>query len=152
MILKEGTRMPYTISWEEPSGLYVTFSGVVAPADFARIVKSTIADPRFEHLRYTITDYLDAEGHAFTAEDLEAIAEAIANRVHAAYAEAQVLETAVTADPALRAFLIDYSAVVNHPVRIFSTVGAARCWLAGQAYMPRKRGLGGTSYDAMLRR
>ena len=69
--------MPYAIEWE-PAGVYRRYYGDVTIAERRRSFDDICADPRFDDLRWSITDYLDVGAYEVTDE---ATAEIAASRM-----------------------------------------------------------------------
>jgi len=59
--------MPYAITWE-PDGVYRRYVGRVTIDEPRRSFDEIGADPRFDDLRYTITDYLCVDDYEITSE------------------------------------------------------------------------------------
>lgn len=65
--------MPYQLVWE-PRGLYRQYIGNVTVAERLASFNEVCADPRFDDLRYTITEYLAVEYYEITRESTEEMA------------------------------------------------------------------------------
>ena len=56
-------RMPYDVTWEPPRGVYRRYHGRVTIAERRASFDRICADPRFDALRYTLTDALDVQDY-----------------------------------------------------------------------------------------
>ncbi len=65
--------MPYKLTWE-PSGVYRRYYGDVTIAERAASFHAICGDPRFDSLRYAITDYLAVARYETTSDATEEIA------------------------------------------------------------------------------
>ena len=125
--------MAFDISWE-PRGLVRRYWGDVTIAERRESFEQIFADPRFDELQFTITDYLDVRQYEITSEATEEIA---ALHIGAVQTNPRILIAAVATDArvieAIQHFIqLD---MTPSPYRIFSSVADARAWIA-QAQRP----------------
>jgi hypothetical protein len=119
--------MPYRISWEH-RGVYRQYLGDVTIAERRKSFDAIASDPRFDNLRYTITDYLDVGAYEITAE---ATMEIAALHTGPLATNPRIAMAAVVHRPDITAAITDF---INHgfttvPYRIFPTVAEARAWI-----------------------
>ena len=119
--------MPCTITWE-PKGVYSKFAGAVGIDDLFQMMRSVAADPRFDDIRYQITDFLDVSNQALTPEEIE---EAAALDFAHSLSNPRFLHAAVAQDARVLALLRHWVSVSATPERIacFTTVEEARRWI-----------------------
>jgi hypothetical protein len=120
--------MPYKLMWE-PSGLYRQYFGDVTIAERRASFNQICADPRFDQLRYSITDYLAVEGFETTAGATEELA---AFHIAPLLTNPRVVIAAVATRPDIVA---DIQAFISHgftsrPYRVFATLDDARHWVS----------------------
>ncbi|OGB06474.1 MAG: hypothetical protein A3E25_00500 [Burkholderiales bacterium RIFCSPHIGHO2_12_FULL_69_20] len=122
--------MPFELSWE-PAGVYRRYFGHVTIADRQRSLERICADPRFDELQFTITDYRDAERYDTSRE---ATAEIAALHVGPLMTNPNIVIAAVAVDERIVASIQHFIGLgfITQPYRIFSTVAAARAWMASQ--------------------
>jgi hypothetical protein len=121
--------MPYRIRWEG-HGVYRSFSGVIALAEFRAANEEMRRDVRYEGIRYIISDYLEAQpAPEITERDLRAYAEF--ERLHF-YDSPDTVQAIVASDPKTVAFARFYESLGVSPycVAAFATVAEARKWIA----------------------
>lgn len=121
--------MPYELRWED-FGVYRRYFGDVTIAQRRHSFDQIFADPRFDDLRYTITDYLDVDSYEITEAATEEIA---ALHTVPALTNPRIIIAAVVVDEriiaAIRHFIsLNYTSL---PYRVFPTEEAARSWIAG---------------------
>src|SRR5512138_117192 len=136
--------MPYEVTWEEPAGFYVHFSGWVTPESADRLARELTSDLRYDDLFYAIVDLTDAPGHTFRRDDPGGVARAMIQLAGARFTNPGVLEVAIASDPKMLNFLETYAKFTTRPFRIFPTLDEARAWLAEQMrgvrfYTPPRR-------------
>jgi hypothetical protein len=127
--------MPYEITWER-SGVFRRYYGDVSIAERRHSFDRICADPRFDDLRYTITDYLDVDSYEVTSEATEEIAALhtgpLLTNPHIVIAAVAVDEWIIAA---IRHFIsLDF---VRQPYRIFPTVNEARAWISSHRTQAR---------------
>lgn len=122
--------MPFELSWE-PNGVYRRYFGHVTIAERRRSFDAICADPRFDELRYTITDYLGVEGYDITRE---ATAEIAAMHIAPLLTNPNIVIAAVAVDERIVAAIDHFIGLrfIAQPYRVFATVDAARAWIEGQ--------------------
>jgi hypothetical protein len=120
--------MAFDLTWE-PRGVYRRYWGDVTIAERRQSFELIFADPRFDDLLFTITDYLDVRDYEITSEATEEIA---ALHVGAAQTNPRVLIAAVVTDARIIRAIEHFIALemVPTPYRIFPTVADARAWIA----------------------
>lgn len=127
--------MPYELTWEDPRGYYVRFSGRVTPEDFARLDLQATSDARWEDARYAIIDFRGVHEHAFDLQDPESLLLTNVVLIGAAEGVNPHLNVAIVADdPAIRELMereIETGAL-PFEAAFFRTPEEARDWLAGQ--------------------
>lgn len=129
--------MAVELVWEQ-RGIYRRYFGDVTITERRRSFERIFADPRFDDLRYTITDCLEVETYEITDEATKEIA---ALHVGPLLVNPSIVITAVVTDEriiaAIRHFIsLDF---ISQPYEIFPTVSAARSWIAAarSPYMVR---------------
>jgi hypothetical protein len=120
--------MPYDLNWE-PRGLYRRYWGEVSIAERRESLERIFADPRFDDLLFTITDYLDVQHYEVTPEATEEIA---ALHVGPTQTNPRLLIAAVVTDARIIQAIEQFIALnmTSTPYRVFSELGAARAWIA----------------------
>ncbi len=123
--------MPYKLSWE-PRGVYRRYLGDVTIAERRHSFDRICADPRFDDLRYTITDYLDVGRYEITDEATEEIA---AMHVGPMRTNPRIVIAAVVVDARIIAAIQHFISLeyIRQPYRIFPTADAAREWTGAEA-------------------
>ena len=129
--------MAFDITWE-PRGLVRRYWGDVTIAERRESFERIFADPRFDELQFTITDYLDVRQYEITSEATEEIA---ALHIGAVQTNPRILIAAVATDAriieAIQHFIqLD---MTPSPYRIFSSVTDARAWIAQTQRPPLPR-------------
>lgn len=134
--------MPYTLHWE-PEGVLRRFHGRVTVAERQASLAAICADPRFDRLRYAITDYLEVSDFGGTAEDNQEIA---ALHVAPLITNPVIVIAAVATHPAVLAGIAHFQAlgfIGDQPYQVFATLAEARAWIARQPrpafFLPRGR-------------
>lgn len=122
--------MPFEISWEG-DGVYRRYHGNVTIDDRRRSFDRICADPRFDDLRYAITDYLTVEGYEITPWATEEIA---AMHIGAMHTNPRIVIAAVVVDTAIIDAIEHFISLrfISQPYRIFSSVTEARRWIAAE--------------------
>jgi hypothetical protein len=120
--------MPYKLIWE-PSGVCRQYFGDVSIAERRESFDAICGDPRFDNLRYTITDYLAVGQYEVTAE---ATAEIAALHIGPLRTNPQIAIAAVAVRPDVVAAIRDFMSYgfTNAPYRIFPVIKDARHWIA----------------------
>lgn len=122
--------MPFELTWE-PAGVYRRYFGHVTIAERRRSFERICADHRFDELQYTITDYLDAERYDISRD---ATTEIAALHIGPLLTNPNIVIAAVAVDERVVAAIQHFIGLgfITQPYRIFSTVPAARAWIASQ--------------------
>jgi hypothetical protein len=123
--------MPYRLVWE-PRGIYRQYHGDVTIAERRASFDAICGDPRFDSLRYAITDYLDV-GHYEVSSP--ATAEIAALHIGALMTNPRIVIAAVAVRPDIVAAIQEF---IDHrftaaPYRVFPTLDEARHWVANVA-------------------
>lgn len=133
--------MPFELFWE-PGGVIRRHVGHVSIGERRRSLELICNDPRFDDLRYSITDYLGALSYETTPEDT---AETAALHIAPARTNPNIVIATVAVHPdavaAARHFItLGY---IDLPYQVFSTMAEARAWIAGRrpTHAPRPRQL-----------
>lgn len=123
--------MPYDHTWE-PRGVYRRYFGAVTIAERRQSFDQICADPRFDDLRYTITDYLDVESYEITEQ---ATMEIAAMHVGPTRTNPRIVIAAVAVDERIIGAIQHFISLqfIAQPYRIFATEEAARAWIAEEA-------------------
>jgi hypothetical protein len=126
--------MPFELSWES-RGVYRRYVGNVTADERRRSFELICADPRFDALRYAITDYLGVEQYEISDDNTLEIA---ALHIAPLVTNPAVCLAAVAVDERVVAAIEAFIALqlITQPYRIFATVDAARAWIAGLGWQP----------------
>ena len=119
--------MPVEITWE-PRGVYRRYFGHVTIEERRRSFDQICADPRFDELRYAITDYLGVDDYEITSQATKEIA---ALHIGPSLTNTNIVIAAVVVDPRIVAAIEHFISLrfTGQPYRIFPTVAAARAWI-----------------------
>jgi hypothetical protein len=119
--------MPYELTWEH-RGVYRRYFGDVTIVERRHSLDSIFANPRFDSLRFTITDYLDVDSYEITDEATEEIA---AMHVAPLLTNPRIVIAAVTVDERIIAAIKHFISLdfIRQPYRVFPSVAAARHWI-----------------------
>lgn len=122
--------MPFQISWE-PAGVYRVYRGDVTVKERRASLAAICSDPRFDSLRYAITDYLAVGRYECTPADTAEIAALHIGPIHT---NPHIVMIAVTDRADIRAAIEDFKrlAFTPAPYLVFGSVPEARQWLSGQ--------------------
>ncbi len=123
--------MPVELSWE-PRGVYRRYFGDVTIDERRASFDRICADPRFDDLRYTITDYLGVGSYEITRDATEEIA---ALHVAPCKTNPYITIAAICVDARIVEAIEHFISLgfVKQPYSIFPTAPAARAWIAQQA-------------------
>jgi len=126
--------MPYRISWE-PEGACRTYFGRVTIAERRASFDAIAADPRFDRLRYVLTDYLGIDSYEVTPE---ATAEIAALHIGPLFTNPRLLIVAVATRPDVLAAIDQFRSYrfTQAPCQVFATTAEARGWIAAQLAAP----------------
>ncbi len=129
--------MPYRLDWE-PVGVYRQFLGDVSIAERRDSVNAISGDPRFDTLRYTLTDYLGIGAFEATPGSTAEIA---AMHVGPCITNPRILIAAVTDREDVLATIDDFKrlAFISSPYEVFRTLEAARAWIGEELARPVRR-------------
>ena len=127
--------MPVDIFWE-PGGVLRRYVGHVTVQEREQSFDTICADPRFDLLTYTITDYLAAERYDISHSATEEIA---ARHIGPLRTNPNIVIAAVVADPQIIAAIQHFISLgfVTQDYRIFATLAEARGWIATPGRAPR---------------
>lgn len=120
--------MPYRLTWE-PKGVFRQYYGDVTIRERRASFDAICGDPRYDDLRYAITDYLSVDAYQVTSD---ATLEIAAMHVAPLVTNARIVIAAVATRPdivgAIREFI--GHGLIPAPYRIFDTLDEARRWVA----------------------
>lgn len=121
--------MPYEITWEL-RGVYRRYFGRLTDQEFVQAVREVEGAPRFYDIRYAILDFLDME--EFVIDDQSLIDVTAALNAAAAQDNPNIKVAVVAVSPVVLRLAEAYQAHRLRPfvTEVFSTVEAARVWLA----------------------
>jgi len=127
--------MPYSLSWE-PRGVCRRFHGDVSIAERLASFEAICRDPRFDELRYTLTDYRAVEAYEVSSAATREIA-AFHLAPHRSNPRIRIAAVAVRPDvvAAIRDFMAQ--GLAPQPYELFTSERAARRWLGPQAMAAR---------------
>lgn len=121
--------MPYALRWEG-HGIYRRFFGVISAAELLNAYEEMCEDPRYDGVRYIISDYLEAEpGPDFTEMD----AKAFSRLERLCFPDSpDTVQALITTNPRTLAYVRCYESRRRSPCCLgtFSTVIEAREWVA----------------------
>jgi hypothetical protein len=119
--------MPHKTYWEA-HGLHQKFFGVVTSPAFRQSVFEIYGDPRFDGLRYVITDFLDVQRFDV---DLDTVVDVHTGNIGARVSNPNILVAIVTTDPKIIGFgqLASSQDMKSYSTEIFPTLEAARDWI-----------------------
>lgn len=120
--------MPYRLTWE-PSGVYRAYFGDVTIAERRASFDAICSDPRFDDLRYTITDYLAVHTYEATSD---ATAEIAALHIGPLRTNPGIVMAAVTDRSDIMAAIEDFKrcGFTAAPYRVFRLLDDARRWVS----------------------
>lgn len=119
--------MPYQLTWE-PRGLYRRYFSDLSFAERFESLERICADPRFDELRYVISDYLAVQGFEASDERTEELA---ALHIGVYKTNPRMVIIAVAQRPDILAAIEAYQrhAFTPQPYQVFATTEAARAWI-----------------------
>lgn len=125
--------MPYTLSWE-PRGVYRRYHGDVSIAERLAAFEAICGDPRFDDLRYTITDYRDVQGYEVTSAATREIA---AFHLGPHRSNPHIRIAAVAVRPDVLAAIHEFIAlrIAPQPCAVFATLPEARRWAGARGVL-----------------
>ncbi len=126
--------MPVQLVWET-RGVYRRYAGDVTIRERLESFNAICADPRFDELRYAITDYRAAREYEIDAHETELIA---AMHVAPLRTNPRIVMAAVAERPDIVAAIRHFIALgfTSQPYCIFGTLDEARAWVATQTARP----------------
>lgn len=119
--------MPVELHWE-PGGVYRCYVGDVTIAQRDRSFDTICADPRFDQLAWTITDYLAVTSYEISRPSTEEVA---ARHMAAFATNPNIVMAAVVLDRDIIAEIRHVIALgfFNQEYRLFPTLDDARRWV-----------------------
>jgi hypothetical protein len=126
--------MPYHLTWEG-RGVYRQYVGDVTIADRRASFEAICVDPRFDALRYAITDYRAVVAYEATRD---ATAEIAALHIGPLLTNPRIVMAAVADRADVISAIEDFIAhgFTTAPYRVFRTVDEARLWISGVSGLP----------------
>lgn len=120
--------MPYELTWE-PRGVLRRYIGDVTIAERQQSFDEICRDPRFDTLRYAITDYLSVGSYEIERSATEEIA---ARHIGPTLTNPYIVMAAVAVDPKVVEAIEHFISLgfIQQPYRVFATLQAAREWVA----------------------
>lgn len=122
--------MPFELTWEA-HGVHRRYRGAVTVAERERSFDLICGDPRFDRLRYALTDYLEVSDYELSESATEEIA---ARHIAPMQINPRIVIAAVAVDPRIRGAIEHFISLsfVATPYRVFASEQAARDWIARQ--------------------
>jgi len=119
--------MPYELTWER-SGVYRQYYGDMTVFERRASFDAICSDPRFDDLRYAITDYLAVNAYEIRKD---ATMEIAALHIGALRTNPRLVIAAVADRPDIAADIQDFVKLqfTAAPYRLFSTLDEARRWI-----------------------
>lgn len=121
--------MPYKLTWER-SGIYRQYHGEVTVLERRASLEAICSDPRFDDLRYAITDYLAVDTYEVRRD---ATVEIAALHIGPLRTNPRIVIAAVAERPDVIADIQDFIKLqfTAAPYRLFNTLDRARRWIDG---------------------
>ena len=133
--------MPCELTWES-EGVVNRFSGFVSGAEFVGSMEAIASDPRFDGIRYIISDRRDMRGHSIGPIEMECAA-VIRFGSMPSNPNIRVLVVAPECEmDALNESLSKPPLMGSHPTYAFVDMATARNWLAKMPHLNNPRLLG----------
>ena len=135
--------MPYELTWEA-MGVINRFSGFVTGADLVCSMEVIASDPRFDDLRFVISDRREMQGNSIGPQDLE---RAAAIRIGSMATNPNIRVLVVASESELVAVndaLQRPPLIGSRPTYTFADMASARNWLAGVPHLNNPRPWFGT--------
>ena len=98
--------MPFTLAWEPPRKVFLTFAGAVTPAELFDSFDRVLGDPGFDQLRYCVVDFAAISSCEVAIGDLESLA--------------AVFYGAYQSNPRVAAIAVATQACIERPIQQFS--------------------------------
>ncbi len=119
--------MPYSLSWE-PRGVVRRYFGPSTIAERRASFEAICRDPRFDSLRYSITDYRDVTQYELSHE---ATAEIAALHTGPLITNPRIRIAAVAVRPDIVMAIREFIALgfMQAPYRVFASMAEARRWV-----------------------
>ena len=119
--------MSYEIIWEA-RGVLRRYAGVLPLRELVESTRACQADPRFDVIRYAISDFTDVERADFVEEDLANVA---ALQFGAYHTNPNIRAALVIPQPALQNLLGRYTnaALTPYRMRVCERLEEARAWV-----------------------
>ena len=125
--------MAFEITWEDRIACKRMW-GSVSAEEFLRSIAAMQSDPRYDRLRYSINDFLEAQALQFSESDIHHYAAA---GIGAAISNPRLRIVIVATDPKILGLIRVYSKLSGYSVDYFKTMLAARAWItANEAQSP----------------
>lgn len=121
--------MSHEITWEA-RGVYKRFTGFVSYEEYARTQEEVLSDPRVDSIRYVINDLLEVEGYSVTRDQVEYLA---AFNRGTSFSNPRIRIAYVVKTPAARLLVKAGSMISSLTLKDFSTLEAARDWVAEES-------------------
>lgn len=118
--------MPISLHWEQ-RGVVRTAVGDIAADELFNSVADLQNDPRFDALRYVVEDFSEAGTVALDEASLDML---IASAIGAALSNPYIRIAVVLRSPQLYRLARQFAAQSPYITRTFSTLEAARDWIA----------------------
>ena len=118
--------MPIDLIWE-PQGLCKIYRGHVTARELQESVNASHVDPRFDHIRFQISDLLQVESHEARPD---AVDDASAHGLGAMLHHRPMCMAYAVTEPGLRALVERVIAMMGSviPMAVFDDVAQARAW------------------------
>jgi hypothetical protein len=121
--------MPFELTWE-PRGVHRRYFGDVTIEERERSFDLICGDPRFDGLRYAITNYLEVVSYEVTPQATEEIA---ARHIAPLVTNPHIIMAAVVVDATIVEAIRHFISLnfITQPYRSFATEREARAWIEG---------------------
>ena len=119
--------MPYRVRWEG-HGVYRRFYGAVSADDVKNACDEIAADPRYEDIRYVLSDFLEASP-TLTDQEAHSLAQLERSRF---FNSPDVVNAVVAGEPSV-VECVPYLGAADQapcPIALFDDVSDARHWIA----------------------
>jgi hypothetical protein len=127
--------MAWEVIWE-PRGVWRVFSGTLELGDLLSSVDVVQKDGRYDSLRYSINDFL-AVDHFHDPEGItRGVDQVLGQAIGGSFSNSNLVMAIVATRPEIVAVAQIFLGGVPYPVRLFSTVEAAREWVDEKSSTP----------------
>lgn len=116
--------MAVQVTWEG-CGVMWKFSGLVTPEEFLLTMRDTHADPRFDHVRFCISDYTEITGSMVDLEDVDLFSA----YSHSATQSKYLVVAVVANNEETGAKVARFALGVAYPLAVFNNLPEARDWI-----------------------